>query len=150
MSIIKEIMAYVKKAILITYTESDIHDILSACLAKRWLDGLYHSDGTRFDSVIDETDITSLTEKYNEHLKLLIDYQDKFKPCTDFGNRILNISWSEIMNEDTNDFVSKLSDFINRDIDKFDVDVIHEWQQRTKKCIRYMQPIISKIKEQHE
>lgn len=150
MSIIREVMAYVERAILITYEVDDMPAILATCLAKRWIDGFYNSDGTRFDSVVDENDIEGLAEKYKEHLKLLVDYQHKFTPCVDYKNRILNLSWKEMIDYDPMILVNKLSQFTGYDTNRFDTDVIHEWQCRTRECIRHMKPTIDTIRKQYE
>lgn len=150
MSIIREIMAHVERAILITYETEDIPDILSAFLAKRWIDGLYNNDGTRFDSVVDENDIDGLAKRYKEHLRLLVDYQHKFTPCVDYNNRILNLSWKEIIDYDPMILINKLSEFTGYETDRFDTDVIYEWQCRTRDCITHMSPTMDIIRKQHE
>lgn len=147
----KELMECAEKGILITYDTDDIDDILTVILGKAGIDG-HHSPGDRQHYYIPKEDLQSLALLYNKHYSLLTENYSCFQPINDLGNKVLNVSWKELMYEDVNILIQKLSKFTGFEIGNFNSKVIHEWRQLTSYCITDLEPLkqqILKIKDLH-
>jgi hypothetical protein len=145
----KELMEFAKKGILITYEKDDIDDILTVILGKASIDG-HHNPINKERYHISKDDLQSLKLLYNRHYSLLTDYYSSFQPINDLGNKMLNISWKEIMYSDVNELIEKLSKFTGFEINNFNSKVIQEWRRLTLYCIADLEPLkqqILKIKD---
>lgn len=140
---IDSVMQHTERAILITYDVSDINDIVTAYMGKRLLDGYFYPDGTR--DYIAENDLVELALHYKTHLKLLTDFQKSFVPRYDFGHRLLNISWTELVYGPVDSLIKILADFTGYEIERFDAETIAKWQRLTLYCIKDLEILIAKL-----
>ena len=92
-----------------------------------------------------------LKKDYITQLNLIIKYQSSFVPRYDYDNKLLNLSWNELINNNPADIIQKLSEFTNIHVDRFDVDTLSEWQKRTHFCISDLEPLVQQLlKEDNE
>ena len=144
-----EVMKYTNKAILINYRLEDATEIATVFLGKRHIDGFYYPNGQRFYT--EKDDILKLKKDYITQLNLIIKYQSSFVPRYDYDNKLLNLSWNELINNNPADIIQKLSEFTNIHVDRFDVDTLSEWQKRTHFCISDLEPLVQQLlKEDNE
>jgi hypothetical protein len=134
------LMRYVDRTILITYTTDDILEIAKVFLGKRFIDGFYFPDGTKF--YIERDNTIELVKEYKTQLDNIIKFQSSFVPRYDYGDRILNLSWEELVHTDPTISLKKLSEFTAVDINKFDMKTFIEWQKRTIFCIQDLEEFV--------
>jgi hypothetical protein len=140
---LKEIMNYAKKGILITYDYDDINEILKVILGKTCLDGCYVPKSKYW--YIPKEDVHSLAVMYNKHYECLTGYYSNFQPIHDFGDSVLNVSWKELMYENVDTLVDKLSKFSEIAVSRFNINAINEWRRLTLFCIEDLEPLKQQI-----
>jgi len=135
------------KCILITYTQDDAFDIAKTFLGKRHIDGFYYPDGQRF--YVEKDNLIELKNEYYKQLDMIVKYQPSFVPRYDYGDRLLNLSWNELINDDPNKVIKKISEFTNLDLEKFDTETFSEWQKRTHFCLVDLEPLVQQLMKEY-
>lgn len=142
-------MQYTNKTILINYDIDDAYDIAKVFLGKRHLDGFYFPDGQRFYT--EKDDLAKLRDDYKSQYEIIVNHQSTFMPRHDYGDRLLNLSWKELINCDAREIIERISGFTDLDASKFDTDTLIEWQKRTHFCLTDLEPLVQKLlKEDNE
>ena len=115
---IDQVMEEFDKCIKITYTENDVPELAAIFYVKWGIEG---------------QEIIEPFEEYNFH-RMFCQFQPYFYPNTEYGDRILNISWYELYHEDRmDDVIKKLSDYTKIPIDNFDRNFMATWRRNTQK-----------------
>ena len=75
--------------------------------------------------------------RQNQHyfIGLLMRFLRIWEPNTDYGTRLLNISWQDLISADTQLLIQQISRFTNIDETAFDQEFLREWRARTQLAI---------------
>lgn len=114
------------KLIRITYTESNINDILCAFIGK------YHMDERGMTLPIIKSKVNILTSTY----KFFI---ERFK-ISDL--KVLDVSWNHLLYNDIDILLTELSEYTTIPKDNFCIENLLEWRNKTHQCIKNVKYII--------
>lgn len=114
------------KLIRITYTQSDINDIVCAFLGK------YHIDERGMTAPIIRSKFSIITSTYNFFL-------ERFKIS---DSKVLDISWNHLLYNDIDILVNELSNFTTIPKDNFNLENLLNWRSKTLQGIENVKYII--------
>ena len=117
------------KIISIYYVDDDVNDIALAFYGKYYVDQEYSSSVTAHEYVSIKLITTSA---------LTI-----FKPYND--SNVLNISWKEMLHNDTNTLIDKISSFTSIPKDNFNIDNLLRWRETTIHCLDNISSLLNKL-----
>lgn len=129
---IEELLFYFDKAVHITYDIEDIPMISYALVGKQMIDQCQHDK------------LLFLKHFYRSHTTLLKSRLSIRKTRIDLEPNLLNISWKDIVFNDPNLLIEKLSNFSSIAVDKFKMEDLLEWRRRTNICINEI-PVLLEI-----
>ena len=125
---VEGLLWYFDKVINISFDVEDIHNIALVFAGKAYVD----------DANINDTAV--LKQLYSNTITLLINSVRRPKP--ELEPNLLNISWKDIYQNDPTKLIHKLSEFCNIPHEKFRIDELIEWRNRTSNCIKEMSSIL--------
>jgi hypothetical protein len=127
------VMQVFEKAIKITYNGFDIYEIANIFFIKWGID-----EGNFKITNIDE---------YREKLRMvfMITFRNHryFRPNYNYKDRLLNISWKDVYEQDADNLILKLSNFLDIPGYKFPKKELEEWRSRTKKGVDLVNEILN-------
>ena len=131
---IDTLLMYFNKAIHIGFDANDVSDISLAFIGKQMID-----DRKINDSI-------SINEEYVHYSQYLTDSLSSRTIRPDLEPNLLSITWKDIYVNDPTILIDKLSNFSNIPYDKFKLNDLIEWRNRTKNGIDGLIPIINNEK----
>jgi len=119
------VMDTFERAIKITYSKSDVSSIAKIFLIK-W--------GVETEQW-DLQDPQKMRQNQHYFIGLLMRFLRIWEPNTDYGTRLLNISWQDLISADAQLLIQQISRFTNIDETAFDQEFLQEWRARTQLAI---------------
>jgi hypothetical protein len=122
------IMQHFAKSIRVTYEFSDVHDVCLAMTGKNGADVA----GLNLNNFAD------VKSFYIKRKMIMIKHLKDFTPSDTYENRVLYISWKDIMNEDGKSLFARLSEFTGIPHYNFSADNLNRWRELTNKTVSEM------------
>ena len=120
-----ELMKYFSKSIRVTYNFEDVIDVSMAMVAKNGDDGK-----------VDLNDIYHIKKNYIGRKMIMIKHLRDFQPIEDLKDRVLFISWQELLNKDGHKLFADLSNFTGIPEYSFSHDNLALWRTKTNKTVQ--------------